>query len=493
MSGEMQLRMPIENPEALDSLIEPMRQAARIPGLAIAIVTDGATAFARGYGYRDARAKLSMSARTAYPIASTTKAINATLLGMLVDDGVLAWDVPVQSYLPRFRLGDPLTSAQVTLRDLITMRTGLPRHDWLWLENRLDRAELVERLRHLELSAGFRERFQYNNLTVTTAGHIAEIATGKRWEVLVQDRIFTPLAMSSSGFSLPETGEVTVSYHENSRRELVETQRLATESTAPSGGAIHSTVEDMARWILFNLNHGNVGGRSLIKRETLAEIHAPQTAVGADILSPPTPNAPYAMGWFVDAYNGCARWSHGGYLHDVNSEAMLFPQQGIGIVAFSNFGPPTLARVIGQHVFDSLMGFRPAQTLEEAQAAYEHKVTETRKRNAAVPLVPNTSPSHGLEDYAGTYQHAGYGEFHVHARDGALILQRHRLQLRLQHWHYDTWICAEHDLFPIHKANPFERASRILFETNREGEISAFSIQLEPAVSHVRFTRRCIR
>src|SRR5271156_841420 len=153
--------MSIQNVEKLDSIIGPMLRAARVPGAAIAVVAGGEVVYAQGYGYRDLVAKLPVTPDTVYPIASTTKAINATLLGMLVDEGRLAWDAPVQNYLPRFRIGDSSRSSQITVRDLLLMRTGLPRHDWLWIENPTNRADLVERLRYLEMSAGFRERFQY--------------------------------------------------------------------------------------------------------------------------------------------------------------------------------------------------------------------------------------------------------------------------------------------------------------------------------------------
>lgn len=149
----------------IDALIETTLKIARIPGAALAVVANGEMIHARGYGWRELSAKLPMTARTVYPIASTTKPINATLIGMLVAEGSLDWDTPVQTYVPRFRLRDAAVSPRVTLLDLVTMRTGLPRHDWIWLGARVTRAELMEKLALLELSADFRQRFQYSNLS----------------------------------------------------------------------------------------------------------------------------------------------------------------------------------------------------------------------------------------------------------------------------------------------------------------------------------------
>lgn len=473
----------------LSALVESICRVGRIPGAALAVVSGGQTVFAEGFGFGDLDAKRPVTAGTVFPIASTSKAINATLLGMLVDEGRVAWDCPVQHYLPTFQLQDACRSVHVTLRDLITMRTGLPRHDWLWTENPITRAELVCRLRHLDLSAGFRERFQYSNLTVTAAGHIAEIVTGQSWEALVEHRILRPLGMDSTRFSTPQATECTVAYHENTRRQLIPTRRLATEVSAPAGGSIHSTVLDMSRWIAFNLNGGCAAGRRLIREQTLREIQTAQILMDAGAEAR-KPNASYALGWTVDTYQGRRRLSHGGYLHDVNCEVLLFPDEQLGIVCFTNFGPPMLALPIAEHAFDLLAGSVTGRAIEQKLAEYERQIEETRGRHAAVPRVLGTKPSQQLLAYAGTYVHAGYGDFEVLATSSALTMRRHGLVLPLEHWHYDAWVVAENDLFEIHAPHAFDRASRIVFESNADGAIAALSIQLEPAVAPVRFRKR---
>lgn len=477
----------------LDTIVEAALRAGKIPGAAVAIVSDGGIVFSKGYGYRDVESGLPVTAQTVYPIASTSKAINATLLGMLVDEGKLAWDAPVRDYLPRFQLGDPCTSMSVTLRDLITMRTGLPRHDWFYVENPIGRAELVERLRYLPLSSRLREQFQYTNVTVTAAGHIAEVVTGKSWEELIRHRILSPLAMCDTRFERPAGGNVTLSYCEGKSGELRVSRRLAAAVTAPSGGAIHSTVEDMARWILFNLNGGKVAGRQLVQPQTLKEIHAPQIVVGGDPAAARKPNATYAMGWSSDSYRGYRRLSHGGYLHDVNSEALLFPSLGIGVVTFVNFGPPMFALPIVELAFDTIMSIEDGHALEERLEdhanKYRKKVQETRHRRATAHRIEGATPSHSLSAYAGTFAHAGYGHLEVRQVREGLILHRHNLELPLRHWHFDTWTFEENDLFGIHECHAFDETSRVLFHTNEDGEVAALSICLEPAVSQIRFDR----
>jgi CubicO group peptidase (beta-lactamase class C family) len=473
----------------LDAGLAAIVAAANVPGAAIAVANAQETLFANGYGYRDLPRQLPMTAATVYPIASTTKALNATLLGMLNDERLLAWDSPVQKYLPTFRLSDMERSRYVTLRDLVALRTGLPRHDVMWLESRIDRSQLVERLPHLPLSAGLRERFQYNNLSPTVAGHIAEIVTRSSWEALIQQRILDPLQMRQTVFAMPAGDDIAVAYHENSRRERITLRPFASDLIAPAGGAIHSTVSDMACWITFNLRGGCHAGMQLIAPNTLRDIHTPCVVAGGDATAP-SPSAAYGLGWFVDTYNGRRRLSHTGRLHDVHSCVALFPDDGLGIVSFTNFAPTRLASVIGQCAFDLFMGLQPKQTVEEKLAQYERNVASARRRNESVPRVKNTCPSHPLQDYVGVYQHAGYGEINIGRSGGALCLSRHDLVLQLEHWHYDAWVVAESDLFEIHAQHAFERANRICFEVDADGDVIAFTMQLEPTVAAIRFVRR---
>jgi hypothetical protein len=241
--------------------------------------------------------------------------------------------------------------------------------------------------------------------------------------------------------------------------------------------------------MLFNLSAGKAEGRQLIQPQTLLEIQSPQVAARTDP-SAPTPNAAYAMGWFVDVYNGRARVSHGGYIHDVNSEVTLFPEDGLGIVSFTNFGFPSLARLINQSVFDLLKGFEPVQTCTEKLAQYEAKVKDRLKSNASVRRVGNTTPSHSLSKYAGAYEHPAYGRVEIHEDDGELMFQRNQLVLPLAHWHYDAWVAKDTGIFFIHVSHAFDAESHFVFETNVEGEIGAVSIRLEPAVAPIRFEKR---
>lgn len=482
------MKIPQQRIEKLTGIIETIRSKSRIPGIAAAVVAGGELIYAEGCGYRDLKRKQPVTPDTAYPIASTSKAINATLLGMLVDDGVLDWDAPVQRYRPEFRLKDAAISSRVTVRDLITMRTGLPRHDYTWLGSRKSRTELLAGLEHLEASCDFRDHLQYNNLTCSLAGNLAEQITGKTWETLVRQRIFQPLGMRRSGCARPTHDNVTQSYHENWRRRLVVTKPRDTAATGPAGGVIHSTVSDMARWLSFNLQGGKSGRRRLIAAETLGEIHTPQLIIGRKSQTMLPYDAAYALGWMVRHHNGHKTVTHGGYLHDVSSSVMLFPDVNLGMVCFSNFGPPVMTDLINYYIFDTLMDLQPPLTYEQKLAEYEANIRKNRDRLAAVERTPDTKPSHPLQTYTGKYRHPAYGEIEIRKRGRGLAFKFNDLSLGLKHWHYDAWVAEDDERWTIHGAHPFDRSSPIQFHS-KGGDIAALSIALETAVAPIRFEK----
>jgi CubicO group peptidase (beta-lactamase class C family) len=479
--------MAVSNLDKLDGVIATLLQAARIPGAAIAVVHNHELVFAKGFGCRTITGEAT-TADTLYPIASTTKAMAATLLGMLVDENLVDWDAPVQRYLPKFRLADPVRSPLVTVRDLMTMRSGLPRHDWIWQGNPLSRAVLVEGLAHLELTAGFRQRFQYNNLTVALVGHIAEVVTTRSWEELTREKLLEPLGMTRTCFSKPTEGDFTQSWTVNKAGELVPFEQIPAYGIEPAGGAIYSSVRDMARWVMFNLSGGRtVRGQPLIAADRLAEIHGAQMAM--DQCFDLSRWATYGLGWMAESYHGCTRLFHGGDLHEINSEVALFPEDNLGLVCFTNSGGSSLSTLINEHIFDTIKGLQPVTTVDAKLAAYGKLVADRVKANNNVKRVFGTSPSHPLADYAGRYHHPAYGEIVVETQAATLVVRRGVLELSMEHWHFDSWIIADPGRFWAHAQHPFERSSRWRFETDADGNVSALHVPFEPSTSPIAFAR----
>jgi len=484
--------MPLPGLETLRPVVQGILERARIPGAGLAIVEGSEVVYAEAFGYRDLGSKLPLTPDTSFPIASTTKGMNGTLLAMLAQEGRLSWDVPVRRYLPTFEMHDKRVGEQVTLRDLVIMRTGLAPHDFVWMENPITRSELVNCLPHLPLALPFRERYQYNNLTPTLAGHIAEVVSGKSWEDLLRERLFSPLGMSATDFVPPQHVPTTVAYHENLERELRVTECFAAEPIGPAGGSIYSTVIDMGKWIALNLNQGKFSGCQVIAQEALERVHSPSILMGDDPAAP-SPHATYGLGWFIDRYNGLTRISHTGHLHDVHSSVMLFPQTGIGLVSFINFASSRIATLINEHALQHIFSWQAPLSLQDALSLYENKIATNCKRLSGQRRAAHTAPSHKMDDYTGIYSHPGYGKLRIERSRNHLVFARGRLTLPLEHWHYDTWAVRENEIFEIHKPHSFDGSARLVFRLAPDGDVNGFSIGLDPTVPDVCFTKQPAR
>src|SRR5262245_44649143 len=188
--------------EGFGDFVRATMAAWKVPGLAVSVVKDGAVIYLEGFGERDRERGLPVTPHTRFALASGTKAFTTLALGLLADEGKLDWDTPLRQFLPAFKLHDPFASERITPRDLVTHRSGLPRHDLVWYKSPFSRADLVRRLQYLQPNKDLRAFWQYQNLMYMTAGYLVEQLTGLTWEVFVQQRIFEPLGMRDSNFSV---------------------------------------------------------------------------------------------------------------------------------------------------------------------------------------------------------------------------------------------------------------------------------------------------
>jgi len=474
--------------QGFDDLARRAVNEFNVPGLAIAVVAGGELVYARGFGNRDLENDLPMTPDTLFAIGSTTKAMTATLLGMLVDEGKLAWDEPLRTYLPDFRLSDPSVSERITARDLVTHRSGLPRHDLLWYNNNEStRGELVGRLAHLELTADLREKFQYNNLMFMTAGYLAGRLSGKTWEEAMRERLFEPLGMRRSNFAVSvsqQDPDHALPYRENDDDELERIPFREIDLIGPAG-SVNSSVNEMSRWLLFNLNGGTAGDRRLINAATLADIHSPQMTTGATPERPDISVSTYGMGWGIDTYRGRRRITHGGGIDGFITSVMFFPDDDLGLVAFNNRGSD-LPALLSRHAADRILGLAEVDWIGEAleerrkdKAAAE----EAEKRKEAV-RVAGTAPAHPLADYAGEYAHPGYGTLRIALNGETLEAGYNGITTPLEHWHYDVWNGIETERDPTFENEKF------LFRGNVDGLISAVEASFEPRAAPIVFLKR---
>jgi len=423
-----------------------------------------------------------------FHIASISKSFNTTLIAMLVDEGKLDWDRPVIEYAPDFQTMDEDITRRCTLRDMVCMRTGLPRHDMAWVGRYCSRNDLFSGIKFLPFSQVFRARFEYNNLTATIAGHIAERVTGESWEQLAYDRIFSPLGMTHSTC---DSAQATVQpFHEGPLGDLVPSSMVFASVTAPSGGSVVSTLRDMAIWASFHLSKGVYNQRRFLSASSVEELHRPQIGIGVDY-GQFTASACYSLGWFVDHYNGYRRISHGGYLHDINSDLTLFPELDIGIINYCAFGSNAVASYISQEVFDGIVGLENRVGVDYGLLEYSDRISKLKSERPTYESDSNDPlPKADIE---GLFSHPGYGSIHIAATyKGILLRLNDEIEGEFVRSSGNVWIVAEKKI-SVKWPDPFCWPCQIEFFADpiRPSVISSLKVKLEPEVDAIEFDRQC--
>jgi len=431
----------------LDSYIRDAMTDWEIPGLAIAVVQDDSVVFARGYGERELGSGEPVDEHTLFAIASTTKAMTVAGLAMLVDEGEVDWDDPVTEHLPGFRLDDPYVTLHVTIRDLLTHRTGVSRDDQVWIAAPLDRDEIVHRARYLSQANGFREAYRYNNLMYMTAGEVLAAVAGVDWEVFIEERLFAPLNMTRSTprSTLVEMRDNVTSSHVRRDGELMVAGRRNYDALGPAG-SVFSSAWEMAQWIRLNLAGGTYGDQRLLEEATLREMHSPQVVLQIDTVQQrmfPTRNfSAYGLGWRMQDYHGRKVVQHTGAVNYTRTQVGMIPSEGLGVVVMANLSSSQLQTALMHRVFDAFLGLPETDWSSEYLELAERSAARTRAQaeERAASRVEGTEPSLPLEDYVGAYADRLYGDVEVELETGGLVLRYSPDYVAdLEHWHHDTF------------------------------------------------------
>jgi CubicO group peptidase (beta-lactamase class C family) len=470
-----------------DGIVAKGLRGLNVPGVAVAVVVGDQVVLAKGYGFRDAEKKLPMTADTILAIGSASKAFTVFAMGTLADQGRLEWDVPLRRYIPWFKLYDASASERLTPRDLVTHRSGLPRHDLTWYNNRVSsREELVRRLAYLEPTADLREKFQYNNLMFLTAGYLVETLTGKQWEDSVRELVLTPLGMGRSNFSvLDSQKDADCAFPYRERDGKIVRIPFRDISTMGPAGAINSTANDMSRWLLVHLSGGKLEGRPIIQPQTLQDMHLAHMPTGETPEIPELSPADYGMGWFIDTYRGHGRVHHGGNIDGFSAMVCMFPVDDLGLVVLSNMNGSALPELLVRQAADLILGLEAKDWIGEASGR-KAKGTELAKQAEGKKLsrrVANTRPAHRLEDYAGVYNHPGYGDLTVELKGGKLSFTYNGIVTLLEHWHYETFNGLE-------GSDPTFKDFKLTFRTDVNGKVKALEAMMEPTLEAIVFAKK---
>jgi CubicO group peptidase (beta-lactamase class C family) len=435
----------------LDDYVEQAMRDWEVPGLAIAVVKGDSVVFARGYGVTELGGSERVDEHTLFAIASTSKAFTTMALAMLVDEDRLDWDDLVTRHLPGFELGDPWVTRALTVRDLLTHRVGVARHDNLWIAAPFDRAEILRRARHLPTAGGFRDRYGYHNIMYIAAGELVGAVAGTSWDDFVEARIFRPLGMSrtTSRHAVVEArGNVSGSHTRVDGAVALVPRR--NYDNIGGAGAIFSSVHDLARWMRLHLSGGVFEGQRLVSERAHDDLYAPQTVMARDSVGermfPDTHLQAYALGWRVQDHHGRKLVHHSGNINYTRTQVSLLPSEGLGVVAIANLSSSALQLALTHRVLDAYLGLPPrdwsAEYLELARRSDERSGEAARALDEA--RLKDTRPSLAPEAYAGRYESELFGEVRIDEEDGVLVLHYSAEYVAdLEHWHQDlfraTW------------------------------------------------------
>jgi CubicO group peptidase (beta-lactamase class C family) len=473
-----------------DSYMEQVLKDWNTPGIGVGIVVNDKLVFAKGYGYRDYEKKLPFTPATLCQIASNSKLFTAVSAGMLVEEGKLTWDKPVRESVPTIQFYNDQLNNNVTLRDMLAHRTGVTRHDSIWFKSPFTRKELFEKLKYLEPQEPMRETFLYNNLMYAAAGQIIELKSAKRWEDFVREKIFAPLDMKTTTFTISEMTQHPdhgVPYKE--KRDSFELYKIPyyedTEGIAPAG-AIISNIDELSHWLIALMNDGKYNGKQVLPANVLKAtlqpaIGLPNVAGEAlgywELLNPA-----YGMGRQTAAYRGHLMTFHGGDLPGFHSQVSFMPNDKIGVIVLviSDHSAP-LYNIVSYNVYERLLGMDQTAWSQRQLArrlAGKKAGTEARAK-AGADRVPNTKPSHALADYAADYENPAYGILKIGLKGDALQFGFHAFDFPLSHFHYDRFDTPDDEQYGRFSVN---------FRTNPQGDIDSAVISLDEG--EVVFTRK---
>ena len=476
--------------DGFDAYMSKVLKDWNTAGIGVGVVVNDKLVFAKGYGYRDYEKKLPFTSATVCPIASNTKLFTAVAAGMLVEDGKLTWDKPIRDSVPTIRFYNDQLNNTVTLRDMLSHRTGVTRHDTIWYKSDFTRNELFDRLKYLEPQEPMREAFLYNNLMFAAAGYMIELQSGKRWEDFVREKILNPLDMKSTGYSISDmTHQPDFGVPFTEKRDSFELYKIPyyedIEGVAPCG-AIASNIDDISHWLIALMNEGKYKGRQVLPAAVLKATLEPAIALPNTLTESlgywEILNSAYGMGRQTASYRGHLLTFHGGDLPGFHSQVSFMPREHFGVIVLviGDHAAP-LYNVVSYNVYERLLGMDQTPW-SERRLAMRLKAKEAGKQaraKAGEDRVPNTKPSHALADYVADYENAAYGVMKIGLKDNQLQFDFHKMKMPMTQFHYDRFDTPDDERDGKWSVN---------FRTNPQGDVDQAVMSLDEAEAV--FTRK---
>jgi CubicO group peptidase (beta-lactamase class C family) len=475
-----------------DTYVNAALKTWKVPGAAVAIVRNDSVIYAKGYGVREVGKTTPVDERTMFAIGSSSKAFTSAAVAMLVDSGKVSLDAPATAYLPGFQMFDNYATRELTVRDLLSHRSGLARGELIWYGSGNDRDEILRRVRFLPPSWSFRSQFGYQNIMYLAAGQVVAKVTNQSWDDFIRTRIFQPLGMTSSNTSISAlTGlQDVASPHAIVNDTVLAIPYRKIDNIAPAG-SINSNAVDMAQWVRLHLADGKFGGKQLVSKRLMDEMHSAQTVIKLDpnwhAMNPSAHLMAYGLGWFLSDYEGKYLVQHGGNIDGMTALVAFVPEEKFGLVILSNMNGSQLPTAIMLRALDMQLK-RPARDWSaQMKSRTDSLMARARAAQArTAQRVPNTKPSLALGEYVGTYADSAYGTVSVTESNGTLNFAfGPTWRGPLEHWHYDT--------FHLKLDTPVLPPAPVTFHLNAAGKVEDVVVDLAGQVTFKRVPDRPAR
>ncbi len=469
------------NSKQIDSVVEKTLTTFDVPGISVAVLKDGKLIHAKGYGVRSIKTNLKADENTLFGVASNTKAMTAALLGMLVDEKKVTWDTKVTDVIPEFKMHDPYVTAEFTIRDLLTHRSGLGLGAgdlMIWPDSStVTKSQLIHNLRYLKPVSSFRTKYDYDNLLYIVAGEVIARVSGMSYDEFLESRIFKPLNMSktaASWYRLKDKSNV-IDGHAPYEGKLLPVG-LSFGQIANAAGGVYSNVVDMSKWVNCMINGGKYGDnleKTLFSPAVARELWTPQTIIAG---GNPAAFSSYGLGWFLSSYNGKFQATHTGGLSGIVTQVTIIPELKLGIIVLTNQQSGAAFNAITSSIRDGYLGIKGIDRIKaynDNRLRNEKEAKEiTDKIWADIAATQKSGTKTDFTGYLGTYADSWFGDVMITNLNGKMHFQAKnspKLRGDMTYYKGNTFIVKWYD-------RSLDADAFVNFTLNNEGKPSGFKI-----------------
>lgn len=482
--------------QEIDNIVERAMENFTVAGVAVAVVKDGKIIHQKGYGIQSINSKKKVNENTNFGIASNSKAFTTTALAILVEEGKISWTDKVTKHIPEFKMYNDYVTQNFNIQDLLTHRSGLGLGvgDLMFFPDGSDFTinDIINSFKHFAPVSAFRTKFDYDNLLYLVAGEVIARVSGLSWEEFIKERIFDPLEMNNSYASLTYISDknnvASPHLNKNKKLSLTDPEQWDPKKINGAAGGIYSNVNDIASWMLLNLNKGKYGAnleKQLFKEASQQELWKIHTTTNVD--RNPRYNshfAGYGLGWGLTDVNGYMVVSHTGGLIGMLSKTILVPDLNLGIIVLTNTyidGAGVFSSVT-QTILDKYLGL---ENFDWTETFVKRLNQRSNEADEVVTKVWNTTEEADksildLTNYTGLFKDPWFGKIEIYKKEKRLwfkSLRSPKLTGQMHYYKANTFV-AKWSESSLIDADAF-----VMFQLDENGVAQGFKMKgISPAI-----------